>query len=66
METEPLADDDPEDPSLESLLEALLVDDAEVAWDAVTGQPHVIRKTDSLQSSWRRRKSELDRPDGSA
>ena len=40
------ADDTPE-----SLLEALLVDDAEVHWDPVSGKPHVAR----------RQKSHLDR-----
>jgi hypothetical protein len=41
--------------STESILESLLVDDAEVQWDPVTGKPRVAR----------RRKSELDSPAGS-
>jgi hypothetical protein len=41
--------------STESILESLLVDDAEVRWDPVTGKPRVAR----------RRKSELDSPAGS-
>jgi hypothetical protein len=41
--------------STESILESLLVDDAEVRWDPVTGKPRVAR----------RQKSELDSPAGS-
>lgn len=41
--------------STESILESLLVDDAEVRWDPVTGKPRVAQ----------RRKSELDSPAGS-
>ena len=60
METDPPADGDPSDPSqdgesTDSILESLLVDDAEVQWDPATGKPRVTR----------RRKSELDSPAGS-
>jgi len=60
LETEGPADGDssdhsPEGDSTESILEALLVDDAEVRWDPATGKPRVTR----------RRKSELDSPAGS-
>lgn len=48
--------DHTDDASLERILEALLVEDAEVVWDPVTGRPRVAR----------RRKPELDRPPGSA
>jgi hypothetical protein len=47
---------DEADRSTESILEALLVDDAEVTWDPVTGQPLVSRRP----------KIELDRLPGSA
>ena len=44
METAPeMEDADQEtDPSTESLLEALLVADAEVVWDPVTGRPKIV------------------------
>ena len=35
-------DDDDSEPSTESLLEALLVDDAEVVWDPATGRPKIV------------------------
>jgi hypothetical protein len=38
--------------STESILEALLVDDAEIRWDPVTGKPKVTRRP----------KSDLDSP----
>ena len=41
--------------SAETILEALLVDDAEVLWDPVTGRPHVGRRP----------KPGLDSPPGS-
>jgi hypothetical protein len=44
------------DGSTESLLEALLVDDAEIVWDPVTGEPRVSRRP----------KIGLDSPPGSA
>jgi hypothetical protein len=60
MESDAPADGDSGDPpqdgdSTESILEALLVDDADVRWDPLTGKPMVTR----------RRKSELDSPAGS-
>jgi hypothetical protein len=60
LETDAPADRDSTDhpadgDSTESILEALLVDDAEVHWDPVSGKPKVIR----------RRKSDLDSPAGS-
>lgn len=48
--------DHQEEAGLDSILEALLVDDADVVWDHVTGRPRVAR----------RRKPGLDRPPGSA
>jgi hypothetical protein len=33
--------------STESILEALLVDDAEVSWDPVSGKPKVTRRRNS-------------------
>ena len=60
MENETPQDGEPadhkEEAGLDSILEALLVDDADVLWDPVTGRPRVAR----------RRKRELDRPPGSA
>jgi hypothetical protein len=60
LETDPPADGESTDhlldgDSTESILESLLVDDAEVSWDPVTGKPRVAQ----------RRKSELDSPAGS-
>ena len=60
METDPPADGESGDlsqagESTDSILESLLVDDAEVRWDPATGKPRVTR----------RRKSELDSPAGS-
>jgi len=60
METDAPADGDSgaapqKGDSTESILEALLVDDAEVRWDPSTGKPTVTR----------RQKSELDSPAGS-
>lgn len=60
METDPPADGGSTErgqdtDSTESILEALLVDDAEVRWDPVSGKPRVTR----------RRKSDLDSPAGS-
>jgi hypothetical protein len=60
METDTPADEDEtgrqvDGDSTESLLESLLVDDAEVRWDPTTGKPQVTR----------RRKSDLDSPAGS-
>jgi hypothetical protein len=60
VETDPPADGGSTDggqdaDSAESILEALLVDDAEVRWDPVTGKPRVAR----------RQKSELDSLAGS-
>jgi hypothetical protein len=57
METDSPADEHEndrreEDDSTESVLESLLVDDAEVRWDPTTGKPEVTR----------RQKSGLDRP----
>jgi len=52
METAPeMEDADQEtDPSTESLLEALLVADAEVVWDPVTGRPNIVlAQKDSCQ-----------------
>jgi hypothetical protein len=40
--------------STESILEALLVDDAEISWDPVTGKPLVVRRS----------KNSLDRSPG--
>jgi hypothetical protein len=34
-----------EDASTESLLEALLVDDADIQWDKATGKPTVTRRS---------------------
>lgn len=60
MENEAPGDGEPtdhkEEAGLDTVLEALLVDDADVVWDPVTGRPHVTP----------RRKPELDRPPGSA
>ena len=60
METDQHADGDSSDgsqdgESTDSILESLLVDDAEVRWDPTTGKPRVTR----------RQKSELDSPAGS-
>jgi hypothetical protein len=60
LETDQHADGDSNDgsqdgESTDSILESLLVDDAEVRWDPTTGKPRVTR----------RRKSELDSPAGS-
>jgi hypothetical protein len=35
-------ENDQGEPSTESLLEALLVDDAEVVWDPATGRPKIV------------------------
>ena len=57
METDPPADGGSTDgaqdgDSTESILEALLVDDAEVRWDPVSGKPRVTRRQKSdLDSS---------------
>ena len=48
--------EDGDDGSVESILEALLIDDADVAWDPLTGKPRVMP----------RQKPELDRPGRSA
>lgn len=44
MDTAPEVEDaDPEDePSTERLLEALMVDDAEVVWDPATGRAKIV------------------------
>lgn len=60
METEPPADGDSSErsqdgESTDSILESLLVDDAEVRWDPATGKPRVTRRP----------KPELDSPAGS-
>jgi hypothetical protein len=49
METDVPAGDDPDgsrddELSTESILEALLVEDAEIAWDPLTGKPLVVRR----------------------
>jgi hypothetical protein len=63
VEDEP-ATDAHVDASTEEILESLLVDDAEIAWDPKTGKPHVTRRPqDSLETD-NREKSTLDRPPG--
>lgn len=49
------AAEQPATESTESILEALLVEDAELRWDPRSGQPHVTR----------RQKQDLDSPPGS-
>ena len=39
------SDHEDNDQTTESILEALLVEDAEIAWDPVTGKPRVTRRT---------------------
>ena len=43
-ETTPPPDPGGDPDSTDSILEALLVDDADIAWDPVTGKPHVAQR----------------------
>jgi hypothetical protein len=52
------------DPSTEEILESLLVDDAEIAWDPKTGKPHVTRRPQDFEESGDPEKSTLDTPPG--
>lgn len=55
-ESSPTPDPGGDPDSTASILEALLVDDADITWDPVTGKPQVVRRP----------KNGLDRPPGSA
>ena len=50
MENEAPSDGEPtdhqEEAGLDGILEALLVEDAEILWDPVTGKPQVTRRQD--------------------
>ena len=63
MEEEPRADGHAE-LTTEEILESLLVDDAEIAWDPKTGKAHVTRRPQDSRAGGEPEKPALDRSPG--